>query len=64
MNLTHYDLDQLASGDVVPVALAGNAANVRLLDAPNFSNLRVRAGSRYLGRSRQALTLSATGGSL
>lgn len=49
MNLTHYDLDQLASGDVVEVALAGNAANVRLMDAPNFSNLRVRAGSSLPG---------------
>lgn len=49
MNFTHYDLGQLAAGDVVEVTLAGNAANVRLMDAPNFSNYRSGRAVRYLG---------------
>lgn len=49
MSFTHYDLGNLSAGDVVEVALSGNAANVRLLDDSNFSNYRVGRQHRFLG---------------
>jgi hypothetical protein len=44
-NFIHTDLGNRKRGDVVEVTLAGNAANVRLLDSTNFS--RYRRGQRH-----------------
>lgn len=49
MRFTHYDLGPLAAGDVVQVHLNGNAANVKLMDGPNFTNYRQGRGHRYVG---------------
>jgi hypothetical protein len=49
MSFTHYDLGQLAQGDVVEVLLAGSAANVRLMDSLNFSSYRDGRAHRYVG---------------
>lgn len=45
MQFTHYDLGYTEGGTVVEVALSGSAANVRLLDSPNFQNYK--AGRRH-----------------
>ncbi len=44
MDFVHYDLKQLNEGEVVEVTLDA-AANVRLLDEPNFGGYR--AGRQY-----------------
>lgn len=49
MNFTHYDLGQLASGDVVQISLQGSAANVRLMDNSNFASYRNGHQYRYVG---------------
>jgi len=48
MDFVHYDLNQLSGGQVIQVTLA-NAANVRLLDATNFSLYRQSGQYRYYG---------------
>ncbi|WP_201025504.1 DUF1883 domain-containing protein [Lysobacter capsici] len=45
VNYSHYDLKQRQRGDTVEVTLAGNAANVFLVDSSNFS--AYKAGRRY-----------------
>jgi hypothetical protein len=45
MEYLHKEFD-LAEGDIVEVTLAGNAANVLLLDADNFENYQ--QGKPYL----------------
>lgn len=44
MDFVHYDLNQLRGGEVVEVTL-DTAANVRLLDGPNFQGYR--SGRQY-----------------
>jgi Domain of unknown function (DUF1883) len=39
MDYLHREFD-LSAGDIVEVTLAGNAANVMLLDTANFHNYR------------------------
>jgi hypothetical protein len=48
MDFVHHDLSQLSGGEVVQVTLA-TAANVRLLDEPNFSAYRQGRQYRYYG---------------
>ena len=36
MNFTHFDLGIRQSGQILAMKLAGNAANVRLMDSSNF----------------------------
>ena len=49
MRFIHHDLGYRQTGDVVEVNLAGNAANVRLLDRTNFSSYRSGRRHRYTG---------------
>ena len=49
MRFSHYNLGHKQAGEVVEVTLKGNAANVRLLDGPNFSNYRRRKNHKYYG---------------
>ncbi|MEO3998884.1 DUF1883 domain-containing protein [Mesorhizobium sp. CAU 1732] len=49
MSFTHYNLGHVDRGSVVVVTLQGNAANVRLMDGPNFSNYRAGRRHRYVG---------------
>jgi hypothetical protein len=49
MNFTHYDLGELAGGDIIEVTLEGTEANVRLMDSLNFSAYRVRRQHQYFG---------------
>jgi hypothetical protein len=46
---THYPLGELAGGETVEVTLAGSAANVLLLDDPNFHAYRSGRQYRYHG---------------
>jgi hypothetical protein len=48
MEYLHKEFD-LAEGDIVEVTLAGNAANVLLLDAANFENYQQGKPYRYYG---------------
>lgn len=48
MEYLHKELD-LSEGDVVEVTLAGNAANVLLLDSMNFENYRAGRAYSYHG---------------
>lgn len=48
MEYLHREFD-LVEGDAVVVTLAGNAANVLLLDEPNFQNYRQGKAYDYLG---------------
>jgi hypothetical protein len=45
MTFVHHDLGQRNRGEIVGIMLAGNAANVRLMDTSNFSSYR--NGRRY-----------------
>ena len=47
MQYQHYDLGHMSTGEVVEVSLAGNAANVLLLDSNNLSHFK--RGGRYRG---------------
>ena len=49
MRFIHHDLGYRQAGDVVEVTLAGNAANVRLLDSTNFSSYKSGRRHRYIG---------------
>lgn len=49
MQFRHYDLRQLRAGQVVEVNLAGNAANVRLMDNNNFLKYRNGRAANYYG---------------
>lgn len=44
-----YDLGSLKGGEIVEVALRGNAANVRLLDSTNFSYYKSGKRHQYYG---------------
>lgn len=46
---SYYDLGHLESGQVVEVTLAGNAANVRLMDSTNYSSFKRGARHSYHG---------------
>jgi hypothetical protein len=48
MDFVHYDLNQLGGGAVVEVAL-DTAANVRLLDDPNFTGYRMGRQYEFFG---------------
>lgn len=49
MQYQHYDLGHMSTGEVVEVSLAGNAANVLLLDSVNLSHFKRGGRYRYLG---------------
>ena len=49
MQYQHYDLGHMSAGEVVEVTLAGNAANVHLLDSTNLSKFRQGRQYRYFG---------------
>jgi hypothetical protein len=49
MNFTHYDLGPMNGGETVEVTLAGNSANVRLLDRTNFQRYRSGQQHHYFG---------------
>ena len=49
MYFVHHDLGSLSGGEVVEITLFGNAANVRLMDSPNFSSYRKGLEHRYTG---------------
>ncbi len=49
MKFTHYKLGWKERGAVVEITLRGNAANVRLLDEPNFNAYRAGRKHRYHG---------------
>jgi hypothetical protein len=49
MQFNSWDLGQLAAGAVVEVKLTGTEANVKLLDASNFSAYKAGGRHRYYG---------------
>ena len=49
MRFNHHDLGYQPRGTVVEVMLAGSAANVRLMDSPNFQSYRSGRRHRYYG---------------
>lgn len=49
MQFVHHDLGFQAQGAVVEISLAGNAANVRLMDSSNFSSYRSGRQHRFYG---------------
>ncbi len=49
MNFTHYNLGYVTGGSVVEVVLQGSAANVRLMDSPNFNRYKAGRQHRYHG---------------
>ena len=49
MQFQHYDLGHMAVGEAVEVTLAGNAANVLLLDSANLNHFRHGRQYRYFG---------------
>ena len=49
MQFSYYDLGNLDGGDIVQIALSGNAANVRLMDGSNFSSFRAGRQHRFYG---------------
>ena len=49
MQFQHYDLGYMDGGDVVEVALEGNAANVLLLDSHNLVNFKRGRRHQYWG---------------
>lgn len=65
MRYTVYDLGQCRTGERIQVSLQGNAANVRLMDASNYSNYRNGRQHRYYGglakRSPIVLTVPRSG---
>ncbi len=48
MKFIHFEVDT-SPGDAVLVKLSGTAANVRLMDAINFSSYRRGGRHRYIG---------------
>jgi len=49
MKFQHYDLGSLNGGEIIGVALSGNAANVRLMDSSNFNSYRNGRRHHYYG---------------
>ncbi|WP_219929819.1 DUF1883 domain-containing protein [Teichococcus aestuarii] len=49
MNFTHYNLGHVERGNIIEVFLQGSAANVRIMDASNFSSYRTGRSHRYIG---------------
>ena len=49
MKFTHYELGHLGRGSVVVFSLEGSAANVRLMDTPNFQSYRAGRPHRGIG---------------
>jgi hypothetical protein len=55
MQFITHDLGFRIGGEVVEVALSGNAANVRLMDSANFNRYRSNGRCRfYRGLARQS----------
>ncbi|MFF2084065.1 DUF1883 domain-containing protein [Nocardia sp. NPDC058176] len=65
MDFLHWDLGQQSKGTVIQVTLSGSAANIRLMDGPNFRSYRRGDRHRYYGghvtRSPARLTIPNTG---
>ena len=65
MNFVHHDLGQRQRGEIVEITLSGNAANVRLMDIPNFNAYKGGRKHRYTGglakKSPFHLTIPSTG---
>lgn len=59
MNFLDYDLGSLGGGEIIEVSLS-QAANVRLMDSPNFGSYRSGGQHRYFGgyATRSPLRLS------
>jgi len=51
----HYDLGHQPAGRIVDVSLAGNAANVRLLDSANLQRVPAGKTTPLPRRSRHAI---------
>ncbi len=49
MQFNYYDVGYRSSGEVVEVALSGNAANVRLMDSSNYQSFRGGRQHRFYG---------------
>ncbi len=49
MNFNYWDLGQRSRGEVVEITLAGNAANVRLMDSSNYSAFKAGRRHRFVG---------------
>jgi len=49
MQFVHHDLGYQKGGGIVEISLSGSAANVRLMDASNFSSYRSGRRHRYYG---------------
>lgn len=49
MKFQKYDLGHLNGKEVVEIILSGNAANVRLMDSPNFINFKNGKRHKYYG---------------
>lgn len=49
MQFRHYDLGHRSGGEIVEVSLSGNAANVKLMDSPNFQSYRAGRRHHYTG---------------
>ena len=49
MKFAYRDLGHQRAGTVIEVTLAGNAANVRLLDNSNFSRFKSGQSHRHIG---------------
>lgn len=49
MQFQKYDLGNLQGGELAEVTLHGNAANVKLMDSPNFSNYTQGKKHKYYG---------------
>lgn len=49
MQYQHYDLGHMSAGEVVEVALSGNAANVLLLDSSNLNKFKQGRQYHYFG---------------
>ncbi|WP_370946490.1 DUF1883 domain-containing protein [Amycolatopsis sp. cg5] len=49
MNYYTWDLGQQSAGTVVEVTLAGNSANVKLMDSANLASYKSGRNHRYTG---------------
>lgn len=49
MNFNYHDLGHRTAGEIVEVALSGNAANVRVMDSANYNAFRSGRRHTYIG---------------
>jgi hypothetical protein len=49
MQFIHHDLGYRKAGEIVEIALSGNAAHVRLMDSSNFGRYKNGHQYRYCG---------------